>query len=135
MPTFSFIGCTRKSYLENLTIDDTLIKKRVRLYIERCVSLKLVKKKKLVGRHNVHTFVKWLLKYFLKKCRSSHRRSSVKKLFLKILQYSQETPVLESLFSSEHCKIFWSTYFEERLRTAASENVHETSDYDETEKH
>ena len=31
--------------------------------------------------------------------------------------------VLESLFNSEYCKIFKSTYFEEHLRTAASENV------------
>ena len=30
--------------------------------------------------------------------RSSHRRCSIKKLFLKISQYPQETPVLESLF-------------------------------------
>ena len=30
------------------------------------------------------------------------------------------------LFNSEYCEIFQSTYFEETLRTAASENVHET---------
>ena len=35
----------------------------------------------------------------------------------------RETHVLESLFNSEYCEIFKSTYFEERLRTAASENV------------
>ena len=33
-----------------------------------------------------------------------------------------ETPVSESLFISEYCKIFQSTYFEEHLQTAASEN-------------
>ena len=43
--------------------------------------------------------------------------------------------MLESLFNSEYCKNFYSTHFEEHLRTAASENVNETSDYDETEKH
>ena len=32
-------------------------------------------------------------------------------------------PVLESLFNSEHCEIFQSTYFEEHLQTVASENV------------
>ena len=32
-------------------------------------------------------------------------------------------PVLESLFDSEYCEIFQSTYFEEHLQTAASENV------------
>ena len=35
----------------------------------------------------------------------------------------RETRVLESLFHSEYCEIFKSTYFEEHLRTAASENV------------
>ena len=34
-----------------------------------------------------------------------------------------KTPVLESLFSSEYCKVFQSTYFEEHLQAAASENV------------
>ena len=31
--------------------------------------------------------------------------------------------MLESLFNSEYCEIFKSTYFKEHLRTAASENV------------
>ena len=35
----------------------------------------------------------------------------------------RKTPVLESLFNSEYCKIFKSTYFEEHLRTATLENV------------
>ena len=34
-----------------------------------------------------------------------------------------KTPVLKSLFNSEYCEIFQSTYFEEHLQTAASENV------------
>ena len=34
-----------------------------------------------------------------------------------------KTPVLESLFNFEYCEIFQSTYFEEHLRTATSENV------------
>ena len=38
-------------------------------------------------------------------------------------QYEQKKPVLESLFNSEYCEIFKSTYFEERLQTAASEDV------------
>ena len=33
-----------------------------------------------------------------KTARSSHRRCCIRKLFLKILQYPQETPVLESIF-------------------------------------
>ena len=34
-----------------------------------------------------------------------------------------KTPALEYLFNSEYCEIFQSTYFEEHLQTAASENV------------
>ena len=69
--------------------------------------------------------------------RSSYRRCSAKEVFLKILQYSQKTHVLESLcgptsllfyqkeiptliFSCEYCEIFKNTYFEEHLRTTAS---------------
>ena len=35
----------------------------------------------------------------------------------------RKTPALEFLFNSGYCEIFKSTYFEEHLRTAASENV------------
>ena len=35
----------------------------------------------------------------------------------------RKTPLLESLFNSKYCEIFKSTYFEDHLRTAASENV------------
>ena len=35
----------------------------------------------------------------------------------------RRTPVLEFLFNSEYCEIFKSTYFEEHLHTAVSENV------------
>ena len=34
-----------------------------------------------------------------------------------------KTPVLESLFNSKYCEVFQSIYFEERLQTAAYENV------------
>ena len=73
--------------------------------------------------------------------RSSHQRCSIKKLFLKISQYCQESPVLGSLFNKvaglkacnfieetptqvvfcEYCEIFKNTYFEEHLQMAASE--------------
>ena len=48
-----------------------------------------------------------------------------KKLLLKNkqIQIHRKTPLLESLLNSEYCEIFKSTYFEEHLRTAASENV------------
>ena len=74
--------------------------------------------------------------------RSNHQRCSIKKLFLKVSQYSQEnTYVPWSLFLiklqdfspaalfkidpntgflCEYCKILKSTYFEEHLRTATS---------------
>ena len=35
----------------------------------------------------------------------------------------RKAPVLESLFNSEYCEIFQSTYFEEHLHSAASDNV------------
>ena len=70
---------------------------------------------------------KWLFKYFWKKYRSSHVRCSIKKLsfwkLCKIHRTDRKTPVSESLCNSEYWEIFNSTYFEEHLRTAASENV------------
>ena len=49
-----------------------------------------------------------------------------KAVLLKTLKYSQdrqENTCVKSLFNSEYCKIFDSSYFEEYLQTAASENV------------
>ena len=45
-----------------------------------------------------------------------------KKTVAKKLANSQNS-TSKSLFNSKYCKIFKSTYFEEHLRTAASENV------------
>ena len=45
-----------------------------------------------------------------------YRRCSIKKLFSKISQYSQEN-------NSEYCEIFKNTYFEEYLQMAASHNT------------
>ena len=74
--------------------------------------------------------------------RSSHWRCSIKKLFLKISQCSQENICVELSFliklqvirpaallkrdsntnvSCEYCEIFRNTYFEEHLQTAAFE--------------
>ena len=62
---------------------------------------------------------------FFKKCRSSHLRCSIKKLPLQKLlnrhRTNRKTPLLESLFNSEHSEIFKSNYFEEHLRRTASE--------------
>ena len=55
--------------------------------------------------------------------RSSHERCFVKKVYLEILQTSQETPVPEALsqvFSSEFCAISKNTFFIEHLLTTAS---------------
>ena len=49
-----------------------------------------------------------------------------KAALLKNSQYSQDeqgNTCVESLFNSEYCEILKSNYFEESLRTAASENV------------
>ena len=46
-----------------------------------------------------------------------------KKAVVKILTIFTEKHLFWSLFNSEYREIFKSTYFEEHLRTAASENV------------
>ena len=51
----------------------------------------------------------------------------------KISNIHRKKPLLESLFNSKYCKIFKSSYFEEHLWMAASENVF-MKPYDETEK-
>ena len=62
--------------------------------------------------------------------KSSHRKCSIKKLFLKILQHSQENNLRwglylikleEQLFSYEYWQIFKNTYSEEHRQMAASE--------------
>ena len=67
-----------------------------------------------------------------------------KKVFTKISQISQETPVLglglqlyyketpTQVFSCEICEIFKNTYFEEYLRTTASEFIGDTTLLHET---
>ena len=60
--------------------------------------------------------------------RNSHRKCSVKKVLLKISQYSQENKFRSATLlkrdfnkgaSCEYCEIFKNTYFEELLQTAA----------------
>ena len=57
--------------------------------------------------------------------RSSHQRCSVKKLFLKVSQNSQENFIkketLAQMFSCEFCETFENTFFTEHLWTTASE--------------
>ena len=76
--------------------------------------------------------------------RSSHRKFSIKKLFLKVCQYSLETPVLESflyskykpsvlgryqkevpaqVFFCEYYEIFKNTYFEKICERLLLNNV------------
>ena len=66
--------------------------------------------------------------------RSNHRRYSIKKLFSKNLQYSQENTraevsflikILTQVFSCEYCQIFKNTYFEEHLRKTASDMLNQ----------
>ena len=58
-----------------------------------------------------------------------YKKTVVKKLAI----FTEQNLCLESLFNSEYCEIFKSSYFEEHLRTAPSENVF-MKPYDETEK-
>ena len=85
--------------------------------------LKRVKKKKLLGRHNNYICKITVQSITFKKYRSNHRRCSIKNCCLKISKFKfteKHLCLLESLFNSEYCKIFKNTYFEERLRKAAS---------------
>ena len=59
----------------------------------------------------------------LKKIQKQPTEVFYKKAADKKLANSQKTPLFESLFNSEYCEISKSTYFEEHLRTPASENV------------
>ena len=43
------------------------------------------------------------------------------KVFLEILQNSQETPVTETLFSCEFCEVFKSTFSTGQLQATASD--------------
>ena len=54
--------------------------------------------------------------------RYSHHMYSIKKVLLRISQYSQENTCVGTtqLFSCEYYKIFKTTFFEEHLRTAVS---------------
>ena len=63
------------------------------------VSWKFLIKFKSTWRHKIKEQAPQLtLLYHGRTFRSSLRRCCIRKLFLKILQYSQETPVLESIF-------------------------------------
>ena len=55
----------------------------------------------------------------------SHRRCSVKKIFLQIYYISRENMCwsLTHVFASENYDIFNNTYFEEYLRTSASDKT------------
>ena len=93
-------------------------------------SQKRVKVPKKVPKPS-HTLIKMKrIPFFLTKkgslLKSSHRKSSIKKLFFPIslqkpswLQhYQKQTPT--QVFSCEYCEIFKSTYFDGHLQTAAS---------------
>ena len=54
--------------------------------------------------------------------RSSHRKCSIKKLFLKTSCNLILKNIPTQVFFYEYCEIFKNTYFEEHLRTAASEH-------------
>ena len=70
--------------------------------------------------------LKIIARYGLPQYRSSHRRCSIKKVFIKILQSSQENTcarvTLTQVFSCEFCKIFKNSFFTEYIRANASDN-------------
>ena len=84
---------------------------------------------------NAHLFAKWLFNYFYKNAEAATGGLLWKKLFLKISQYSQENACVGVSFQFIILRIILEHLFWKTPATAASENVHETSDYDETEKH
>ena len=91
-------------------------------------SAHLMKTLNFEGNHHTHSYYKhfgvvfvpvvWPQTHFYRSNvdRSSRLRFSVKKLFLKISQYSRET----IFFSREYGDIYKNTYFEEHLWTADS---------------
>ena len=112
MPILSFV-----QNLKNLTIDDKFINKRVRLFIHQTMCLKGIEKKKLWRRHN--KVAKWF-NYFQKIEKQPPEVFYKKLLFKKlrnICSTNRKTPVLESLFNSEYCKIFKEHLF---WRTSAN---------------
>ena len=64
MPFFSFLGYTLMELFRKPTIDDKLINKRVRLFINQMIYLRRVEKKKILTRHN--KVAKWLVNFFYK---------------------------------------------------------------------
>ena len=90
-----------------MTIDEKFMNKRARLFIHQTMCLKIVEKKKLLVHHK--KVAKWLFNTIKKIQKQPPEILYKKTAFLKTLQYSQddhETPASESLFNSEHCKIF-----------------------------
>ena len=59
--------------------------------------------------------------------RSSHRKFSIKKLFLKISQYPRETPVLESLFWKVACLKTWNFTLKKTQHRCFPENIEKFS--------
>ena len=96
-------------------------------------SLGGINRSKIENRSKVNKYLRRISSFY----RRRHRRCSAKKVFLKLLQYSQEntcvrvsfrsfnlqfyqkeTPKL--MFSSEYCVIFKNTFFAEHLQTTVS---------------
>ena len=61
----------------------------------------------------------WTIYYETLVSRSSYLRCSVKKIFQKYRKFYRKTQT--QVLSCEYCEVFKNTYFEEQLRTAASE--------------
>ena len=145
MPVFSFIGYTLTELFRKPDNWRQIIKKRVRLFIHQTMCREEKKINTSWQGCEIAVLLLFLKKYrgSHQRCRSSHRKCSVKKVVLKIRKLYRKTPVLESFFmklqtfskqifkketltqalSSEVCETFKKTYFKEHLQTTASGGV------------
>ena len=125
MPIFSFMGYTLTGLLRKLDNWQQVYKQTIlTFYTSNDVSIKRIKKKKLLGRHN--RVAKCLFNCFTKNTDAATWGVLWKNCSWKLRNIhmtNRKKPALESLFSSECCKIFKSASLLEHLQTAASRNL------------
>ena len=86
------------------TVITTLLNNEINLHMKKCFFLShfpfFLRSFFIITNVNFEIFIKTpVFLYFYDEARSSHRRCSMKKLFLKISQYSKKTSLLESLLN------------------------------------
>ena len=129
-------GTPWRSYLENLTIDDKFINKRIGLFIHQtvCREEKNISTSKVLLNCEIAVFKKKKCRSSHWRCRSSHRRCCIRKSILKNFANFTWKQLCRSLFlwscrpsgcklCCKVCKTFKNTYFEEHLQTTACGGV------------